>query len=57
MTVKASRVLSDVKLGDSIAVKGNLPHSVSFTNNEFSVDLSPETMRRTSLGQLSEGTE
>ncbi len=55
MTVKASRVLSDVKLGDSIAVNGTCLTAVSFTNNEFSVDLSPETMRRTSLGQLSEG--
>ena len=56
MTVKALRVLSDVKLGDSIAVNGTCLTTVSFSNSEFSVDLSPETMRRTSLSQLTEGS-
>ena len=56
MTVKASKVLSDVKLGDSIAVNGTCLTAVRFTNSEFSVDLSPETMRRTSIGRLSNGS-
>ena len=56
MTVKGSQVLSDVKLGDSIAVNGTCLTAVSFSNSEFSVDLSPETMRRTSLSQLTEGS-
>ena len=56
MTVKALRVLSDVKLGDSIAVNGTCLTAVSFSNSEFSVDLSPETMRRTSLSRLTEGS-
>ena len=56
MTVEASKVLEDVKLGDSIAVNGTCLTAVSFTKGEFSVDLSPETMRRTSLGKLSEGS-
>ena len=56
MTVKALRVLSDVKLGDSIAVNGTCLTAVSFSNSEFSVALSPETMRRTSLSQLTEGS-
>ncbi len=56
MTVRASKVLEDVKLGDSIAVNGTCLTAVSFTKSEFSVDLSPETMRRTSLGQLTEGS-
>jgi riboflavin synthase len=56
MTVTASKVLEDVKLGDSIAVNGACLTAVNFTKTEFSVDLSPETMRRTSLGQLSEGS-
>ena len=55
MTVRASKVLEDVKLGDSIAVNGACLTAVDFSNSEFSVDLSPETMRRTSLGQLSVG--
>jgi len=56
MTVTASKVLEEVKLGDSIAVNGACLTAVNFTKTEFSVDLSPETMRRTSLGQLSEGS-
>jgi len=56
MTVRASKVLEDVKLGDSIAVNGACLTAVNFTKTEFSVDLSPETMRRTSMGQLSEGS-
>jgi riboflavin synthase len=55
MTVRASKVMADLKLGDSIAVNGTCLTAVSFGEREFSVDLSPETMRRTSLGQLSEG--
>ena len=56
MTVKASKVLSDVKLGDSVAVNGTCLTAVNFTNSEFSVDLSPETMRRISLGHLDDGS-
>ena len=55
MTVRASKVTEDLKLGDSIAVNGACLTAIRFTGSEFSVDLSPETMRRTSLGQLSEG--
>ena len=56
MTVQASKVTEDLKLGDSIAVNGTCLTAVNFGRTEFSVDLSPETMRRTSLGQLSEGS-
>jgi riboflavin synthase len=55
MTVRASKVPEDMKLGDSIAVNGACLTAVDFSRSEFSVDLSPETMRRTSLGQLSVG--
>ena len=53
MTVHAEKVMSDLKLGDSIAVNGACLTAVSIGDREFSVDLSPETMRRTSLGDLS----
>ena len=56
MTVQASKVTEDLKLGDSIAVNGTCLTAVNFSRTEFSVDLSPETIRRTSLGQLSEGS-
>ena len=62
LTVRASRVTEDLKLGDSIAVNGACLTAVAFSEsgehggNEFSVDLSPETMRRTALGDLSQGS-
>ena len=55
MTVRADKVMSDLKLGDSIAVNGACLTAVSMGDSEFSVDLSPETMRRTSLGDLAPG--
>ncbi len=55
MTVRAEKVLSDLELGDSIAVNGACLTAVSIEDSRFSVDLSPETMRRTSLGALSAG--
>ena len=56
MTVQASKVTEDLKLGDSISVNGTCLTAVNFSRTEFSVDLSPETMRRTSLVQLSVGS-
>ncbi len=55
MTVQAEKVMSDLKQGDSISVNGACLTAVSLSNTEFTVDLSPETMRRTSLGDLSSG--
>ena len=55
MTVLATKVTEDLKLGDSIAVNGTCLTAVSFDRTEFSVGLSPETVRRTSLGRLSVG--
>ena len=55
MTVLATKITEDLKLGDSIAVNGTCLTAVSFDRTEFSVDLSPETVRRTSLGRLSVG--
>ena len=55
MTVRAEKVMSDLKLGDSIAVNGACLTAVSVSGGEFSVDLSPETMRRTALGDLTAG--
>ena len=56
ITVQASTITEDLKLGDSIAVNGTCLTVVEFGPTEFSVDLSPETIRRTSLGQLSQGS-
>ena len=48
----ASAVLSDVHLGDSIAVDGTCLTVTSFTPDTFQAEVSPETLRRTTLGSL-----
>ncbi|MDE2844918.1 MAG: riboflavin synthase [Chloroflexota bacterium] len=56
LTVAAEQVLQQVKLGDSIAVNGTCLTVVEFGAGQFRVDLAPETLRRTSLGELSPGS-
>lgn len=55
ITIKCSKVLSDSKLGDSIAVNGVCLTVTSVSENSFSADISPETMRITSLSDLKKG--
>ncbi|HEK9102447.1 riboflavin synthase [Bacillus pfraonensis] len=52
LTITANTILSDVKLGDSIAVNGICLTVTSFTASSFTVDAMPETMRATSLRML-----
>ena len=56
MAIRAALVLEDLKIGDSISVNGACLTAVSQTGDGFAVDLSPETMRRTALGDLSPGS-
>lgn len=56
MQVRASRVMESQKLGDSISVNGACLTVVAFDETSFAVDLSPETLRRTSLGSLKPGS-
>ena len=55
LTVKAETVLAGLKLGDSISINGTCLTVVDLRQGTFSADLSPETLRRTSLGSLSDG--
>ena len=55
LVVQAHKVMADLKLGDSIAVNGACLTVVQREDNTFTVELSPETLRRTSLGVLSMG--
>lgn len=55
MTVRAGLTLEDAKLGDSIACNGACLTIVDLSPGQFSVDLSPETLRRTALGRLAPG--
>ena len=52
LTVAASKVLSDVHLGDSIAVNGVCPTVTSFGRDYFCADVMHETLNRSSLGAL-----
>ncbi len=55
LSVGANQVMDGLKLGDSMAVNGACLTVVDMVAKEFSVDLSPETLRRTSLGDLAPG--
>lgn len=56
LTIAASIVLSDVKLGDSIAVNGVCLTVAHFAGNWFTADVMPETFHSTSLAQLAAGS-
>ncbi|MDY7222128.1 riboflavin synthase [Halalkalibacterium halodurans] len=56
MTITSKKIVSDVQLGDSIAVNGVCLTVTSFTDTQFTVDLMPETVRATSLRLLSKGS-
>ncbi|KXG11129.1 Riboflavin synthase [Anoxybacillus sp. P3H1B] len=57
VTIRAEKVLEDVRLGDSIAVNGVCLTVTSFTARSFTVDVMPETIRATSLRMLSKGSK
>ncbi len=52
LVISASTVLEDLKIGDSISVNGTCLTVTSFDESKFSVDVVPETLRRTNLGAL-----
>jgi len=52
LTIRAAKVMEDQKMGDSIAVNGTCLTVVAHDSTTFTVDLSPETLSRTSLGSL-----
>lgn len=56
LTVACSSILEDVAIGASIAVNGACVTAVELTSSEFSADLSPETLKRTNLGDLDTGS-
>ncbi|AKA70601.1 riboflavin synthase [Clostridium scatologenes] len=56
INIEAKKVLEDVKLGDSIAVNGVCLTVTSFKHNSFTVDVMPETIRRSSLNNLKKGS-
>ncbi|MGQ0667174.1 MAG: riboflavin synthase [Nitrospiraceae bacterium] len=56
MTILASTVMGDLKIGDSVSVNGICLTVVSTGVRDFSVEVSPETLSVTTLGHLTAGT-
>lgn len=57
LTVKASKVLEDANIGDSIAVNGICLTVTRLYSDSFDVDVMPETMNRTYIKAFSTGEE
>lgn len=55
MAVNADYALDNTKIGDSIAVNGACLTVVSFSGSRFEVDVSPETVAKTTLGKAKIG--
>lgn len=55
LTINASKVISDVKIGDSIAVNGTCLTVVAHGDDWFTADVMPETVDRTVLSRLKTG--
>ncbi len=55
MSIKAKKIMDDVKVGDSIAVNGICLTATDVHPDGFTVDVMPETVRRTSLENLRAG--
>lgn len=52
LTINCSRILNDIKKGDSIAVAGICLTVTDVGTKSFTADVMPETMRKTSLYKL-----
>lgn len=57
LNIGASKILDDIKTGDSINTNGACLTVTSFRTREFSVDVMAETMRRTNLQKLTVGSK
>ena len=55
LVIAAKAVLSDLRVSQSIAINGACLTAVEVTPEGFAVDLTEETLRRTSLGFLKQG--
>lgn len=53
LTIAGSMVMPTLEIGGSISVNGVCLTVTMLDSNEFSVDVVPETLRRTNLGRLS----
>lgn len=56
LTIRAKKIMDGIKLGDSICTNGVCLTVSAFDKNAFTVDVMPETMRKTNLGKLKKGS-
>jgi riboflavin synthase len=56
LTIIASKVMEDLAVGASVSVNGTCLTVVTRTDQDFSVDVSPETLQVTTLGNLTTGS-
>jgi len=56
LVINAGKVLQNTECGHSIAVNGVCLTVTAFDSRSFTVDLMPETLRRTNLGRLRPGS-
>lgn len=56
LTIQGRKILEDLKIGDSVAVNGVCLTVTSFSKNIFIADIMNETLMRSSLGDLSNGS-
>lgn len=57
LVIKASKVLEDTKIGDSICTNGVCLTVTNLNTNSFEADVMAETLRRSNLGSLSLGSK
>ncbi len=55
LIISATRIIEDTKEGDSISINGACLTVTEISDDSFSVDMMPETLRRTNLGLLQPG--
>ncbi len=55
MTIRADTDLAGTKIGDSIAVNGACLTAIEISGSVFTVDVSPETLERSTLGDAKAG--
>lgn len=55
-TIEGNKIFEDINIGDSISVNGVCLTVTTFSNNTFTADVMNETISRSSLGQLKNGS-
>lgn len=56
LVIEAYKVLDDLKTGDSVNVSGVCQTVVEVRDSSFTVEVMPETLRRSTLGEMQEGS-